>query len=167
MPPSSQSNPYLSTGVDTAYTGAMFIPDTQPSPSYVAPSGASGFEDEPPLLEELGINPDHIMQKTLTVLNPMRTTDVSGRGFTLRIIFATTTSNSGCHSWRQWPSWSYSVRHCLWILHHVLGKAVFQLHLRHRPTGVPRHVLPPQLDVTLGGVHRVCTVLDHTTTNNK
>ncbi|KAK8732854.1 hypothetical protein OTU49_006963 [Cherax quadricarinatus] len=33
------------------------------------------LEDEPPLLEELGINPDAIVQKTLTVLNPMRRTD--------------------------------------------------------------------------------------------
>merc|ERR1712243_191093 len=40
----------------------------------------TGFEDEPPLLEELGINPDHIFQKTLTVLNPMRTTDASIAG---------------------------------------------------------------------------------------
>jgi len=79
-PPSSQSNPYLSTGGDTAYTGAMFIPDSQPPPSYAATAGPSGFEDEPPLLEELGINPDHIMQKTLTVLNPMRSTDASIAG---------------------------------------------------------------------------------------
>jgi hypothetical protein len=32
------------------------------------------FANEPPLLEELGINPDYIVQKTLTVLNPFRTT---------------------------------------------------------------------------------------------
>merc|ERR1712179_263905 len=32
------------------------------------------------LLEELGINPDHIMQKTLTVLNPFRATDASVAG---------------------------------------------------------------------------------------
>ena len=32
------------------------------------------FSNEPPLLEELGINPDHILQKTLTILNPMRST---------------------------------------------------------------------------------------------
>lgn len=31
------------------------------------------FEDEPPLLEELGINPQHILMKTLSVLNPFRT----------------------------------------------------------------------------------------------
>ena len=62
------------------YTGAMFIPDTSSSASFGGQAGAgqtnSGFEDEPPLLEELGINPDHILQKTLTVLNPMRSTDV-------------------------------------------------------------------------------------------
>ena len=62
---------------DTPYTGTMFIPDSQPPPSYAAHDQAHGFEDEPPLLEELGINPDHIMQKTLTVLNPLRATEVS------------------------------------------------------------------------------------------
>merc|ERR1711936_939213 len=36
--------------------------------------GGDDFSNEPPLLEELGINPDHIVQKTLTVLNPMRST---------------------------------------------------------------------------------------------
>jgi len=38
------------------------------------------FENEPPLLEELGIHPEHIIQKTLSVLNPMRktTSDVAG-----------------------------------------------------------------------------------------
>jgi len=79
-PPSGLSNPYISTTTDTAYTGAMFIPDNQPTPSYAPQTGASGFEDEPPLLEELGINPDHILQKTLTVLNPMRSTDASIAG---------------------------------------------------------------------------------------
>merc|ERR1711974_235907 len=36
--------------------------------------------NEPPLLEELGIHPEHIVQKTLSVLNPMRktTSDVAG-----------------------------------------------------------------------------------------
>ncbi len=35
---------------------------------------ASGaFDDERPLLEELGINFDHIRQKTLAVLNPVGT----------------------------------------------------------------------------------------------
>ncbi|KAK3874760.1 hypothetical protein Pmani_022168 [Petrolisthes manimaculis] len=55
-----------------------------PGPSIMTPSssaetggvGSYSVEDEePPLLEELGINPDTIMQKTLTVLNPLRRTD--------------------------------------------------------------------------------------------
>lgn len=33
------------------------------------------FDDEPPLLEELGINFDHIWQKTLSVFNPLKATD--------------------------------------------------------------------------------------------
>jgi len=74
------SVPYMPQ--DQAYTGSMFIPDSSATFS----TGGSykdtntGFEDEPPLLEELGINPDHIFQKTLTVLNPMRTTDASIAG---------------------------------------------------------------------------------------
>jgi hypothetical protein len=55
-------------------------------PAYMTPapgpydSGDAGhfvddeFANEPPLLEELGINPDHIVQKTLAVLNPFRAT---------------------------------------------------------------------------------------------
>ncbi|BBN07604.1 protein YIPF5/7 [Marchantia polymorpha subsp. ruderalis] len=34
--------------------------------------GFGAFEDEPPLLEELGINVPQIIRKTLTVLNPLR-----------------------------------------------------------------------------------------------
>merc|ERR1719419_12133 len=69
---------------DQAYTGSMFIPDSSATfstgGSYNNKDTNSGFEDEPPLLEELGINPDHIFQKTLTVLNLMRTTDASIAG---------------------------------------------------------------------------------------
>ena len=36
-----------------------------------------GFDDEPPLLEELGINFDHIIQKTKVVLNPLISVDQS------------------------------------------------------------------------------------------
>jgi hypothetical protein len=38
---------------------------------------AASFEDEPPLLQELGIDFQLIKQKTLSVLNPMRETDLS------------------------------------------------------------------------------------------
>lgn len=50
---------------------------TYSDPMYNAPSGwlsaftAAGFEGEPPLLEELGVNFNHIKGKTLTVLNPL------------------------------------------------------------------------------------------------
>lgn len=38
-------------------------------------SGQTGFEDEPPLLEELGINFDQILAKTRQVLHPLRPAD--------------------------------------------------------------------------------------------
>ncbi|CAD6568417.1 MAG: hypothetical protein TREMPRED_004534 [Tremellales sp. Tagirdzhanova-0007] len=37
--------------------------------------GTRGFEGEPSLMEELGINPSHIVQKSLTVLNPLSRVD--------------------------------------------------------------------------------------------
>ncbi|NXX87034.1 YIPF7 protein, partial [Urocolius indicus] len=49
-----------------------YSPDTPSDLSY-----ADGFDEEPPLLEELGINFEHIWQKTLTVLNPMKPADGS------------------------------------------------------------------------------------------
>ncbi|KAM9477308.1 protein YIPF7 [Clarias gariepinus] len=55
------------------YSGQIF----EPAASTVAPEHTDSFEDEPPLLEELGINFDHIWQKTLTVLNPMKPADGS------------------------------------------------------------------------------------------
>eukprot|EP00794_Sanderia_malayensis_P007317 gene7317-8135_t len=39
------------------------------------PNEYASFEDEPPLLEELGINFDHIVQKTMSVLHPFQQTD--------------------------------------------------------------------------------------------
>lgn len=43
--------------------------------SFLAAFGTGGLPGEPPLLEELGINVGHIYQKTITVLNPMKTID--------------------------------------------------------------------------------------------
>ncbi|NXB94267.1 YIPF7 protein, partial [Vidua chalybeata] len=58
-----------------SYSGQIlqpaYSPDT-PQLGYV-----DGFDEEPPLLEELGINFEHIWQKTLTVLNPMKPADGS------------------------------------------------------------------------------------------
>lgn len=59
-----------SYGYDASYAGNM---GGSLSPAAV-PSG-SGFDDEPPLLEELGINFSHIWQKTLAVLIPFRKSD--------------------------------------------------------------------------------------------
>jgi len=49
-----------------SYTGDLYTPENYNQ-------GTTGFtdeEDEPPLLEELGIDPDRILQKTMAVLNP-------------------------------------------------------------------------------------------------
>ncbi|CAB3362721.1 Hypothetical predicted protein [Cloeon dipterum] len=57
QPPQYASNPYLDPAAAAApYTGEIFTPSIPTGPQ----SGSTDFEDEPPLLEELGINPDHI-----------------------------------------------------------------------------------------------------------
>ncbi|KAI0958665.1 hypothetical protein AcV7_004415 [Taiwanofungus camphoratus] len=47
----------------------------QPSGGWWTAFGTGGFEGEPPLLEELGINFSHIQAKSLAVLNPLRRVD--------------------------------------------------------------------------------------------
>ena len=39
---------------------------------WLAAFGTEGYDGEPPLLEELGVNFGHIQMKTLAVLNPFR-----------------------------------------------------------------------------------------------
>ncbi|XP_014672528.1 PREDICTED: protein YIPF5-like [Priapulus caudatus] len=51
------------------YGGSIATPAACP-----AYGEGGGFDDEPPLLEELGINFDHIYQKTVAVLNPLKQT---------------------------------------------------------------------------------------------
>uniref|UniRef100_A0A8C5TBP7 Yip1 domain family member 7 n=1 Tax=Malurus cyaneus samueli TaxID=2593467 RepID=A0A8C5TBP7_9PASS len=59
-----------------SYTGQILQPTS--SPDALSQLGyVDGFDEEPPLLEELGINFEHIWQKTLTVLNPMKPADGS------------------------------------------------------------------------------------------
>ncbi|XP_051646058.1 protein YIPF7 isoform X1 [Manacus candei] len=59
-----------------SYTGQILQPTY--SPDTLSHLGyADGSDEEPPLLEELGINFEHIWQKTLTVLNPMKPADGS------------------------------------------------------------------------------------------
>ncbi|XP_071087386.1 protein YIPF5-like [Haliotis cracherodii] len=52
------------------YTGSIMTPATS-----FNETTSDNFEDEPPLMEELGINFDHIIQKTTAVLNPLKGTD--------------------------------------------------------------------------------------------
>ncbi|XP_073835284.1 yip1 domain-containing 1 [Musca autumnalis] len=69
------------TGMSSFYDPNAYAPnpyDQNDKGGYKAGGGGNTgneFEDEPPLLEELGINPNHIFQKTLAVLNPMRGAD--------------------------------------------------------------------------------------------
>ncbi|NXG43390.1 YIPF5 protein, partial [Psilopogon haemacephalus] len=59
------------------YTGHIFQPSQSYAPTSAQAFYGTNFEDEPPLLEELGINFDHIWQKTLTVLHPLKVADGS------------------------------------------------------------------------------------------
>ncbi|NXJ47704.1 YIPF7 protein, partial [Spizaetus tyrannus] len=76
QPPASAFAPPEMLLSSQSYTGQIlqptYSPDTLSHLSY-----ADGFDEEPPLLEELGINFEHIWQKTLTVLNPMKPADGS------------------------------------------------------------------------------------------
>ncbi|XP_074252177.1 protein YIPF7 [Saimiri boliviensis] len=58
------------------YTGQFFQPASNLD-YYSQSSYIDSFDEEPPLLEELGIHFDHIWQKTMTVLNPMKPADGS------------------------------------------------------------------------------------------
>ncbi|CAJ0921848.1 unnamed protein product [Ranitomeya imitator] len=59
------------------YTGQIYQPTHTYTPTSPDSVYGSSFDDEPPLLEELGINFDHIWQKTLTVLHPLKVADGS------------------------------------------------------------------------------------------
>lgn len=66
-----QGSPYyyaqqqMQSQVGNYYAGQMFLPSQEQS------KPVDDFENEPPLLEELGINFSHIRQKTIAVLNPV------------------------------------------------------------------------------------------------
>ncbi|KAG7281692.1 hypothetical protein CRUP_008067 [Coryphaenoides rupestris] len=65
----------LDPSTEQLYTGHILQPE-------MGQTGTLGgtdadYYEEPPLLEELGINFDHIWQKTLTVLNPFKAADGS------------------------------------------------------------------------------------------
>ncbi|KAF8271517.1 hypothetical protein EI94DRAFT_1720299 [Lactarius quietus] len=60
----------IATPGASGYTGSI-----QPAGGWWTAFGTGGFEGEPPLLEELGINFSHIRAKSMTVLNPFRRVD--------------------------------------------------------------------------------------------
>ncbi|ESO90672.1 hypothetical protein LOTGIDRAFT_233682 [Lottia gigantea] len=68
---------YVPTNSSPSYAGSIFTPQAPPAAYSAPPGGPDDYENEPPLMEELGINFDHIIQKTLTVLNPMKSADHS------------------------------------------------------------------------------------------
>lgn len=66
QPPRHQSNPsipFMSFDVSSAAASTSAYP-----PNIISP----GFDDEPPLLEELGINTKQIWSKSVSILNPIR-----------------------------------------------------------------------------------------------
>lgn len=70
---SSYADPSANTANDYYRNTNMFIPTEQ---SNAAVHSTDDIENEPPLLEELGVDFDHIRQKTLAVLNPLGTVSV-------------------------------------------------------------------------------------------
>lgn len=59
-----------------AYHGNIYDPGMNTAKPYGSNSNdEEDYENEPPLLEELGVNFEHIRQKTFTVLNPFKTPD--------------------------------------------------------------------------------------------
>ncbi|KAL5974653.1 hypothetical protein ACLOJK_031323 [Asimina triloba] len=70
QPPRPAGNlPFMSFDIgsapSTSFSGPMFG-------SAGVPSGSLSFDEEPPLLEELGINTRQIWRKTVSILNPFR-----------------------------------------------------------------------------------------------
>ncbi|XP_014771925.1 protein YIPF5 [Octopus bimaculoides] len=62
---------YITTNSQDPYFGSIMTPE----PTVYQTTAPDSFEDEPPLMEELGINFDHITQKTMAVLNPLQDAD--------------------------------------------------------------------------------------------
>ncbi|XP_010527323.1 PREDICTED: protein YIPF7-like isoform X2 [Tarenaya hassleriana] len=74
--PSSSAIPFMSFDIGSAAV-ASSAASVGPFGGTIASSssfggGAASFEDEEPLLDELGIHPDQIWKKTRSILNPFR-----------------------------------------------------------------------------------------------
>ncbi|OWM82521.1 hypothetical protein CDL15_Pgr002096 [Punica granatum] len=68
---SGSSIPFMSFDIGAATTTSSNIYGG-PIGGGGGPSGSASFEDEEPLLDELGIHPDQIWKKTKAILNPLR-----------------------------------------------------------------------------------------------
>ncbi|XP_042399426.1 protein YIPF5 homolog [Zingiber officinale] len=67
------SIPFMSFDIGSTTASSSFSAPVYASSSGVGSLSVSGsFEDEPPLLEELGINTRQIWRKTLSIMNPFR-----------------------------------------------------------------------------------------------
>lgn len=82
--PGAQSNAYGAASANYGFgafpgqpgaSGQMGTGQSGLRTGWIAAFGTEGYEGEPPLLEELGVNFQHIQSKTLTVLNPMAKID--------------------------------------------------------------------------------------------
>ncbi|KAL3523651.1 hypothetical protein ACH5RR_016485 [Cinchona calisaya] len=69
---SNPSIPFMSFDVGSAAASTSFSTPQFAPTTIGGGGGGTGFEDEPPLLEELGINTKQIYQKTISILNPFR-----------------------------------------------------------------------------------------------
>ncbi|KAK0454693.1 Yip1-domain-containing protein [Armillaria borealis] len=72
--PSTSDGSSFYPGSRPSLEGSMGAQGTVQGPWWTA-FGTGGFEGEPPLLEELGINFSHIRAKSMTVLNPLSSVD--------------------------------------------------------------------------------------------
>ncbi|XVF07694.1 hypothetical protein REPUB_Repub06bG0162000 [Reevesia pubescens] len=68
-PPSSSAIPFMSFDIGSVASSSGSFGGTI---SASAASGSASFDDEEPLLDELGIHPDQIFHKTKSILNPFR-----------------------------------------------------------------------------------------------
>ncbi|GAB7345731.1 hypothetical protein MBLNU457_4002t3 [Dothideomycetes sp. NU457] len=76
----SQSNAYSGGGFGGGFGGSAGVSGRMGEQGglrtgWLAAFGTEGYDGEPPLLEELGVNFEHIKMKTMTVLNPMARVD--------------------------------------------------------------------------------------------
>ncbi|KAK4749289.1 hypothetical protein SAY87_026738 [Trapa incisa] len=69
-PPSGSSIPFMSFDIGAATASSSSVYGGPIGGS--GPSGSASFDDEEPLLDELGIHPDQIWKKTRAILNPLR-----------------------------------------------------------------------------------------------